>query len=169
LKIGSMANASLFFIIILMFIGASPGSTGGGIKTATLAILVATFFSMIRNKNEVCIFGRTIPRTVVRRAIVIFLLSSAWIVVTTFILSIIESDIIGAGNFLNILFETTSAFSTVGLSTGITSSLSVAGRLLICLTIFIGRLGPLTVALAIALKLEDSSYVSYPEERVMVG
>jgi trk system potassium uptake protein TrkH len=168
LPIGELRDASLFFIILLMFIGASPGSTGGGIKTATLAILVATAVSMMKNKNEVSIFNRTIPRTVVRRVIIVFILALVWIIATAFILNITEAGGFGERSFLKILFETTSAFGTVGLSTGITPHLSVMGRLLISLTIFVGRVGPLTVALAVALK-EERSYVSFPEERVMVG
>jgi len=168
LSIAKMTDASLFFIIILMFIGASPGSTGGGIKTATLAIVIATVFSMMKNRNEVSIFGKVIPRTVVRRAVVVFLLALVWVIATAFILNITEGDIVGERDFLRILFETTSAFGTVGLSAGITPHLSVAGRLFISLAIFVGRIGPLTVALAIALK-EEPSYISYPEERVMVG
>lgn len=168
LSIGKMTDASLFFIIILMFIGASPGSTGGGIKTATLAIVIATVCSMMRNRNEVSIFGKVIPRTVVRRAIVVFALALVWVIATAFILNITEGGIVKERGFLRILFETTSAFGTVGLSTGITPHLSIAGRLLISLAIFVGRIGPLTVALAVALR-EEPSDISYPEERVMVG
>lgn len=168
LDIAKMTDASLFFIISLMFIGASPGSTGGGIKTATLAILIAAIFSMCKNKNEVSIFGRVIPRMAIRRVLIVFTLALLWLAIAAFILTITERNSLGERSFLKILFEVTSAFGTVGLSAGITSNLSVIGRLLICLTIFMGRVGLLTIVWAIALK-EETSYVSYPEERVMVG
>lgn len=168
LDISKMTDATLFFIISLMFIGASPGSTGGGIKTVTFAVLIATIISMCRNKNEVSIFGRVIPRMIIRRVLVVFSLALLWMAIVTFLLTITEGNSFGEGNFLKILFEVTSAFGTVGLSTGITPNLSVVGRILICLTIFIGRVGLLTVALAIALK-EEAPSISYPEERVMIG
>ncbi|MFH1856490.1 MAG: TrkH family potassium uptake protein [Candidatus Omnitrophota bacterium] len=167
-SIMGLKDASLFFIIILMFIGASPGSTGGGIKTVTFAILVASVISMRKNKSEVSIFKRVIPRLAVRRTIVVFVLALAWIMLVTLILNITEAGSFGERSFLKILFETVSAFGTVGLSTGITEHLSVIGKFLIAVTIFIGRLGLLTVALAVALG-EEKSYISYPEERVMVG
>lgn len=168
LDISKMTDASLFFISSLMFIGASPGSTGGGIKTVTFVVLIATVVSMCRNKNEVSIFGRVIPRMVIRRVLVVFSLALLWMAVVTFLLTITEGNSFGERNFLKILFEVNSAFGTVGLSTGITPNLSIVGRLLICLTIFIGRVGLLTVALAIALK-EETPSISYPEERVMIG
>lgn len=164
LPIERLATPTLLMIIVLMFIGASPGSTGGGIKTSTFCVLLATLRAMIKNRNEVALFGRTLPRELVRKAIVIFILSLAWIFTFTLLVSIAERG----KPFMSILFEVTSAFGTVGLTTGITSNLSSLGRILITLTMFVGRIGPLTLALAVALQ-EDRTVYKYPEERVMVG
>lgn len=164
LPIEKLAVPTLLVIIFLMFIGASPGSTGGGIKTSTFCILLATLRAMMRNRNEVSLFGRTLPREVTRKVIIIFILGLAWIFTFTLLLSIVEKG----KPFINILFEVTSAFGTVGLSTGITANLSSLGKILIVLTMFVGRIGPLTLALAVALREERIVY-KYPEERVMVG
>lgn len=167
--ISNLASPTLFFLIILMFIGASPGSTGGGIKTCTLGVLVAGAWSMIKNRNNIHIFKRTIPRPVFRKAVMIVGLAVTWIVVFTMLLSFVEDENAAMPDyFLKILFEVTSAFSTVGLSTGITPMLSSFGKILIIITMFVGRVGPLTLALALATK-EQQIFYKYPEEKVMVG
>ena len=169
LPIGSLAPSTLLFLIFLMFIGASPGSTGGGIKTCTFGIIIATVFCMLKNRGRVWLFRKTIPRAVVRKALAIFFMALAWIFLFTLLLSITEKDVVNGPNYmLKILFEITSAFGTVGLTTGITPFLTTIGKLIIILTMFVGRIGPLTLALAIALRDEKSLY-NYPEERVMVG
>jgi trk system potassium uptake protein TrkH len=167
--IGNLASPTLFFLIILMFIGASPGSTGGGIKTCTLGVLMAGAWSMIKNRNHIHVFKRTIPRPVFRKAVMIAGLAVTWIVVFTMLLSFVEHRNEAMPNyFLRILFEVTSAFATVGLSTGITPILSSFGKLLIMITMFVGRVGPLTLALAVAMR-EQKIFYKYPEEKVMVG
>lgn len=170
LNIGSLAVPTLFFFIFLMFIGASPGSTGGGIKTCTFGVLLATAFSMIKNRDRVSVFKKTIPKEVVRKSLVIVFLAFLWIFVAVFLLTLTEcrNAALFDNFFLRILFEVTSAFGTVGLSTGITSTLSVAGKLIIIFTMFAGRIGPLTLALAIALQRERVGY-TYPEEKIMIG
>lgn len=169
LPIGNLATPTLFFIIFLMFIGASPGSTGGGIKTCTFGVLLFAVISMFRNRNRVWAFRKTIPRTVVRKAIVIFALALTWIFLFTLFLSITErGTVTGPRPFIRIMFEVTSAFGTVGLTTGITPHLTSLGKILIILTMFVGRIGPLTLALAVALSDEKLLY-NYPEEKVMVG
>lgn len=162
--VGKLAPATLLIIIVLMFIGASPGSTGGGIKTSTFCILIATLRAMLKNKNEVSLFRRTLPREVTRKALVIFILALVWVFSFTVLLSIVENN----KPFVNILFEITSAFGTVGLTTGLTPHLSYLGKILVTLTMFVGRVGPLTLALAVALHTDKAVY-KYPEERVMVG
>ncbi len=169
LNIGSLTVPSLLFLMVLMFIGASPGSTGGGIKTATFGIAVATCVAMSKNKDRVTLFKRTIPRHVVRRALLVCVMGLAWVLCFTLLLAVAErakSD--QPQFFLRVLFEVTSAFGTVGLSTGITPTLTSFGKLLIALTMFAGRIGPLTLALAVALREERLIY-RYPEERIMVG
>ncbi len=169
LPIERFAAPTLVFIIFLMFIGASPGSTGGGIKTCTFGILFATIVSMLRNRDRIWAFKKTIPRDVVRKALVVFVLAFTWIFLFSLILSITERATLGEDcYFLKILFEVTSAFGTVGLSTGITPILSNLGKLLMILTMFVGRIGPLTLAMAIAMH-EGKTLYNYPEEKIMVG
>lgn len=169
LPIRNLTSPALFFLIILMFVGASPGSTGGGIKTCTLGVLLAGAWSMIKNRDHISIFKRTIPRPIFRKAVMIAGLAVTWIVLVTMLLSFVEDRNEAMPNyFLRILFEVTSAFSTVGLSTGITPLLSPIGKLLIMITMFAGRVGPLTLALALTMRGQKIFY-KYPEEKVMVG
>jgi len=170
INIGSLLSPTLFVLIFLMFIGASPGSTGGGIKTCTFGVIFASVAAMFRNKDKASLFKASIPKEVVRKAIVIFFLAASWIFVGATLLSFIEEGRLGHINdyFMKILFEVTSAFGTVGLSTGITSQLSDLGKILISITMFVGRIGPLTVALAVSLQHGKAIY-TYPEERIMVG
>lgn len=169
ISIANLASPTLFFLIILMFIGASPGSTGGGIKTCTLGVLVAGARSMMKGQESIHIFKKRIPRPVFRKAVMIAGLAVTWIVVFTMFLSFVEDRNAAMPNyFLRILFEVTSAFGTVGLSTGVTPILSPLGKVLIMITMFVGRLGPLTVALAVTLREQKALY-RYPEEKVMVG
>jgi trk system potassium uptake protein TrkH len=169
-NIGGLGMVSQLLLIFLMFIGASPGSTGGGIKTATFGILLVTIWSMLKNRDRISVFKRTIPRHVVRKALVVFFMALAWILIFTIALSITEGRNMenSANPFLSFLFEVTSAFGTVGLSTGMTPYLSTLGKILIILTMYAGRIGPLTLALAIAIREEKIVY-KYPEERIMVG
>ena len=164
LPVKDFRKATLLFVIFLMFIGASPGSTGGGIKTCTFGVLIGAIWAMIHNKDNISMFGRTVSKSVFYRAFTILTLSIAWIFGIAILLSITEKGV----SFLKVLFETTSAFGTVGLTTGITQGLSATGKFLITITMFVGRIGPLTLALAVAMQKEKLVY-KYPEERVMVG
>lgn len=167
--IENLVSPTLFFLIILMFIGASPGSTGGGIKTSTLGVLIAGAWSMVKNRPNIHVFKKTIPRPIFRKAVMIAGLAATWVVVLTMLLSCIEDRNEGMPNyFLRILFEVASAFGTVGLSTGITPILSSLGKVLIMITMFVGRIGPMTLALAVSIK-EQKIFYRYPEEKVMVG
>ncbi|MBL7157675.1 MAG: Trk family potassium uptake protein [Candidatus Omnitrophica bacterium] len=170
LNIGSLATPTLCFFVFLMFIGASPGSTGGGIKTCTFGVLLATAFSMLKNRDRVSLFKKTIPKEVVRKALVVVFLALGWIFIAVVLLTFAEHNKAAFLDnfFLRILFEVVSAFGTVGLSTGITSTLSAAGKMIIIVTMFTGRVGPLTLALAIALQHEKMAY-TYPEEKIMIG
>lgn len=169
LPIAALEPATLMIIVSLMFIGASPGSTGGGIKTCTFAVIAATTAAMSKNRDKVFLFGRTIPRTIVRRAILIFIFSLTWVFFATFLLAIFEKDNLGHESIvLKSLFEVTSAFGTVGLSMGLTPQLSSLGKIIIIITMFMGRVGSLTLALAVAIKEEKITY-AYSEEGLMVG
>ena len=162
--IGQLTTSSALLLMLLMFIGASPGSTGGGIKTTTLGILIASFISIIRGKNRIELFKRSISFTILNRALVVFAFAISFIMFSTFLLSLTEK-----ASFINLLFEEISAFGTVGLSRGITACLSSWGKIVIIVSMFVGRVGVLTLAFAITTPREHLR-VEYPEERnVMVG
>jgi trk system potassium uptake protein TrkH len=167
LPIGLLSVPSLLVLIFLMFIGASPGSTGGGIKTCTFAVLLAMGFSFLKNNKRVRLFDRSIPRQVIRESFVIVILSAVWIFIFTVLISVFSGDM-GKNGFLGYLFEVVSAFGTVGLSTGVTPQLNPASKICIILTMFAGRIGPLTLALAIAFRERQDKFI-YPEETIMVG
>jgi trk system potassium uptake protein len=158
-----MEHASLFSMMINSFIGSAPGSTGSGIKLTTMAIFVATINAAILNKPSVDLRGRRIMKDQVYRALAIVALSLFWIMITTFCLLITEKS----WDFLDIMFEAFSAFSTLGASMGITPYLSVLGKILIILSMFIGRIGSLTLMIALRKNIDKGDF-SYPEERVMI-
>ncbi len=164
INIGSMATYSQFFTILLMFVGGAAGSTAGGIKVNTFGMLVATIWSTIRGKEHAGAFGREFANQQIHRALALVMLSLTLIFVVVFVLTITDK---GFG-FLRLLFETVSAFGTVGLSTGITPHLSVAGRLIITAVMFIGRLGPLLLVLALTQRQQPSEY-RYPQDEVRIG
>ncbi|SKA08035.1 TrkH family potassium uptake protein [Selenihalanaerobacter shriftii] len=160
---GALKSSTLFFVIILMFIGASPGSTGGGVKTTTFGALFAVVYAMVTGRSDVELFKRRLAKEVIFKALSIIMISLLLIVAVTMVLTITENM-----KFLDLFFETVSAFGTVGLSTGVTGELSVIGKLLITITMFAGRVGPLTLALAIGRK-EETANIRYPEEKILVG
>jgi trk system potassium uptake protein TrkH len=160
---GALKQSSLFLIIVLMFIGASPGSTGGGIKTTTFGVILVTMKNMITGKEDMEIYNRRFEKQIIYKAFTITMLAAGLVILTTTLLLIIEDF-----PFIDILFETVSAFGTVGLSTGITGQLSKISRVLITITMFAGRVGPLTLAVAIGEKQRKGTY-HYPTEKVMVG
>jgi len=169
LPIGELAVPSLVFLMLLMFIGASPGSTGGGIKTCTFVVIIATIWNMLRNRRRVMLFGRSIPKKVVRESLTIFFLAVTWIFVMVLALTYLRARNVGGDiSFIRLLFEIFSAFGTVGLSTGITEGLDNVSKLCVIATMFAGRIGPLTLALAIAFKERGERYV-FPEENIMIG
>ncbi|PKM83831.1 MAG: Trk family potassium uptake protein [Firmicutes bacterium HGW-Firmicutes-13] len=159
-----LRDTTLYFIIALMFIGASPASTGGGVKTTTFSAIMITVLSIIRGNEEVFIFRKRLSFNIVNKALSIIVISIIIIFSISIFLTITERAV-----FLGILFETMSAFGTVGLSTGLTTDLSPLGRLLIIITMFTGRVGPLTLTLALAERLKRKAPFRYPEERILVG
>jgi trk system potassium uptake protein TrkH len=161
-SLGNFTSAGLFIIIILMFIGASPGSTGGGIKTTTFFTLFKSVISSATNQH--CSgFKRKIPHQLISKAFLITLLAICIVCFNTLLLCILEPDT----NFLHLLFEEVSAFGTVGLSVGITPDLHDASKIILALTMFIGRLSPLTMATIWAFKAKPN--VSYAEESLTIG
>ncbi|MFH1491710.1 MAG: potassium transporter TrkG, partial [Pseudomonadota bacterium] len=171
LPIGEMANETLFVLILLMFIGASPGSCGGGIKTSTLASLVALGVSRFQGRERTRIFHRSITQESVGKAISVVMVGMVVIVLATLILLMTElgeiSHRVSRGMFLDYLFEVVSAFGTVGLSTGVTAGLTATGKIVLTVVMFIGRLGPLVIAVAVSRRSSARYY--YAEESVMIG
>ncbi|MDD4769467.1 MAG: TrkH family potassium uptake protein [Eubacteriales bacterium] len=163
LPIDGLRQSTLFLIIILMFIGASPASTGGGIKTATFGVILVAVHSIIRGESDAVLFKRRLPQYVIHKALAIIIISIGLIAFVTLILCITEPF-----DFMPVLFEVVSAFGTVGLSVGITPGLSAWGKLLIIFMMFVGRVGPVTLTLAFGQRLKQVN-IRYPEGRVMVG
>ncbi|MFR9710373.1 TrkH family potassium uptake protein [Paenibacillus sp. MB22_1] len=163
LDIGALRQATQFFMIILMFIGASPGSTGGGIKTTTFTILIGSVGSMIRGRTDLVLFRFRMAGERVFKALTITMLALFLVIAVAMVLSTTED-----ASFLSILFETTSAFGTVGLTMGLTGKLTVIGKIIISFTMFAGRLGPLTLAYALGPKKGKELY-RHPEGKIIIG
>lgn len=170
---GALMNATLFSVMLLMFVGGCPGSTAGGIKVTTLAVLIALVKDQARFRQTTTLFKRKIPNTTVAKALAVSAASFVVVTVMTLFLQISEKAGSSAAaereDFLGLFFETVSAFGTVGLSTGVTPTLSVAGKLAIIFLMYIGRVGPLTLALAIVMKRKAGPKYEYVEEDVLVG
>ena len=163
INVCGLANVSCLILMILMFIGASPGSTGGGIKTSTFGIAILSFRSFIQGQQKVEIFKRNLPRHSLNKVFGIIFVSAIFITTCIVILLLTEK-----ASFMDILFEEISAFGTVGLSRGITPNLTTSGKLVIIITMLTGRIGPLTMVLALARKRRKAIY-TYPEEEVIIG
>jgi len=169
--VAELSPATLFFMMILMVIGGSPSSTAGGIKTTTFAVLVLTAVNRLRRRVNVNVYNRTLSPGTVANALSLALAAFATIVVGLFLLLLLEAPDVTAerhGVFIGYLFETISALGTVGLSTGATATLTPASRVLVAVMMFVGRLGPLTVAGALAREDQITDW-QYPEEEVLVG
>ncbi len=171
IDIAGMTEAGLFMMMALMFIGASPGSTGGGVKTTTFAITVAALWATVRGDQETTIFRRRLPAEMVAKAFFVSLIAFLGLNLVAGVVLVSEGR-----SLLPTLFETTSAFGTVGLSMGedgsvvsLSGALSEFGRLLIAGMMFMGRVGPLTLALALARRTEIKGKVRYPEGKVLIG
>ncbi|MEH3053076.1 MAG: hypothetical protein PGN13_03575 [Patulibacter minatonensis] len=161
--LNQMNPITWFGMDVLMFIGAGPAGTGGGIKVTTFMVLVALVWSEVRGHDSVHAFGKRIPSATLRQAITVATLGLALIVGST--LALMATDALSLDRAL---FEVTSAFATVGLSTGVTAGLSDAGKLILIALMFAGRLGPITLASSLALRRSERQY-EYPEERPIIG
>ena len=161
---GQMTTAALFMTIIFMFIGASPSGTGGGIKTTTLRIVMNCTKSILQGKEEVILYQRKVPISLILKAIGVIVGSVITIMISTILIAITDPQI----DFLQLCFEVVSAFATVGLSTGITAKISPLGQLILVFTMYTGRVGILVLMAAI---LGDAkpSRVQYPEQNLLVG
>lgn len=163
--LGNLQMSTILVMMILMFIGASPGSTGGGIKTTTMAILFRSILTILNGERDVEFFRRRIPSGLVIKAIALVIVSLTTVLITLLFLIQVDSG----HSFMELLFEVISAFATVGLSLGMTGDLGVWGKLLITILMFIGRVGPLTLVLAVGESAETSNRREYPEGRVLIG
>jgi trk system potassium uptake protein len=163
IDIAAMTDGGLLVLIVLMMIGGAAGSTAGGIKVQTLGILLSATASAIRGLPDVVAFERRVPMPDVLRAIAVTVLSFTLVFLATFLLGLM-----GAQPFLRELFEVVSAFATTGLSTGLTAESSAGGRLILMVMMFVGRLGPLTLAIALA-EREHGSPLRWPSEAVRIG
>ena len=164
IDIGAMETSSLFMAIALMFVGASPGSTGGGIKTTTARIMIVCTYAALRGKEEVNCYQRQIPLPRVLKALSVVVASALSVIIMTTCISISDPGL----PFISILFEAVSAFATVGLSTGITADLSTLGQLFIVFTMYIGRVGILILMSAL-IGDPSPSAIHYPEEDLLTG
>ncbi len=163
IEIGNMNKSSLWIILFLMFVGASPGGSGGGIKTVSFVLLLVFLRSYISGRNDVFIFKNRIPQETMRKVFAISIMAMVWVFTATGILMYMEK-----AAPLDILFQVVSALGTVGLSTGITPDLSFAGKVVIILSMFIGRAGPLAIAYSLVGRLKPASF-TYPEADIVVS
>ncbi len=162
-NLAGLYDTTVFLMIILMFIGGSPGSTGGGIKTTTFGTLILTTIGVIKGDKDIVAFRKRISYDVINRSLAIATVGMILILGVSFVLTVTEP-----ANFLDVLFETTSAFATVGLTRGLTPNLTYFGKVMIIVTMYIGRVGPLTMAYVFARKSKHNSF-RYSEGNIMVG
>lgn len=159
-----LTKESAFFCIVLMFIGGSPSGTAGGVKTITIGVMILAVISIVKGKEDVEIFHRKISDSYVKKSMAVVMMSLGILIISTMLLSVVEN-----GEFLNIFYETASALATVGLSRDFTTTLSVIGKLIIIVTMYIGRIGPITMALFFNTKKGKNNVRRYPTEKIRIG
>lgn len=160
----AMTGSGKVITMIYMFIGGSPGSTAGGIKTTTLAIIIFTVISVIRGREDTEIYRKRIIKSSVYKAMTVLFLGIGVVVVGIMLLSVTEKNTV----FEHVVYEVISAFGTVGLTEGLTQSLSSAGKVIIAVIMYLGRLGPITVMLAFA-NTKQKVNIQYPEDKLLIG
>ncbi|MGL4739256.1 MAG: TrkH family potassium uptake protein [Sarcina sp.] len=162
-----MTMAGKFLTILLMFVGGSPGSTAGGLKTATLGILVVTLISIIRGREDVEIFKKRISKETVYKAFAIFFLSLSLVITVILLLAATQPN----APFMWVVYESVSAYGTVGLGLGLAQQLNFIGKLIIIMTMYLGRVGPMTVLLALTSRMQKNKKVNikYPEDKILIG
>lgn len=160
----NLTNASAVVCLFLMFIGGSPVGTAGGIKTVTIVVLFATAYSAIKNRNEVSLFNRKLSRQITKKAVAVSCMSFAIMFLSTVLLSAVTD-----APALDIFYETVSATATVGLSRNLTPFLNTVGKIIIIITMFFGRIGPISLAIAFQSKKEISNSIKNPTEEISIG
>lgn len=160
----NFTDASSFICVLLMLIGGSPSGTAGGVKTVTVGMVVLSVVSIVKGKKDTEAFGRKIPESYVKKGMAVILLSLSILILTLMALCVVENV-----EFMSMLYEVTSAIATVGLSKSLTPNLSIAGKIIIIIAMYIGRIGPITLALFFNTKYEKKRNRSLPEEKIIVG
>lgn len=160
----NLTSGSALFSMILMFIGGSPVGTAGGVKTVTIVTLLVSAYASVSNKNEATIFHRSLSESAVRKAVAVSCVSFFTLLVST-LLMCATTD----ASLLDILYETTSATATVGLTRNLTSSLNIWGKIIIIATMYLGRVGPISLAVAFTLKKDNQNLITTPTENISVG
>lgn len=162
--LGQATQLTQLVMIILMFIGAAPLSTGGGIKNTTFCIILLSMWSVIRGKKQIVFFGRRISKELQEQAFAIFTMATVWVVTAGMLLSVIDGEV---HELEEVIFETVSAFGTVGMGIGLTNGWDIWGKLLLSLTMLVGRVGIMTFMVSVI--TQKDSLIKYPEENMMVG
>lgn len=164
-----MTDSAKLIDVLFMFIGASPASTGGGVKTTTVSVLLLLILSVVRGRDTVSIYGKQLPTNTVKRALAIVVISISMIIVCTCLLSISERG--NGKDMMDLIFEATSAFATVGLSSAGTQTLNPISQAMLIPLMYFGRVGPLTMAFALASRMENNpkNRMHYPEEKILIG
>ena len=160
----NLTNASAILSLLLMFIGGSPVGTAGGVKTVTITVLIASALASIKNRNDVTMFNRTISKEAIRKAIAVVAMSFSIMFLSTLLLSLVTN-----ASALDIAYETVSATATVGLTRNLTSTLNFCGKLIIIATMYLGRIGPISLALAFNLRKVNENIIKTPTEDISVG
>ena len=160
----NLTNPSAFVSLVLMFIGGSPVGTAGGIKTVTAMVLILTALSTVKNKNETTVFNRSISHKSIKKAVAVFCMSFIIMLVSTVLLSAVSD-----APALDVLYETVSATATVGLTRNLTPTLNMWGKIIIIITMYLGRIGPISLAVAFSVKKESQNIVKTPVEEISVG
>ena len=163
IDLAKIKDSTVILLMNLMFIGGSPGSTAGGIKTTTFVVLILSVFSVIKNQKEPIVFNRSISHDTIRKALSIFMVSMSLVIVVCFVLSIINDF-----SFMDVFFEAVSALGTVGTTRGITDKLTDISKIIISICMYLGRIGPMTMALSFGLKSDDR-LIRYPEGFISIG
>ena len=162
--LGLKRSTSLLFVI-LMFIGASPGSTGGGIKTTTIGLIILGTLATLKNKDTIEYDKRSVSWRIYSKAITVLFISLIYTIICVFLLILFERN----KNLLDLVFEVFSAFGTVGLSRNLTPSLADISKFILIVTMFVGRVGPLTIALALSKSNLKKGRYTYPQENILIG
>lgn len=160
----NLTDSTAIICLVLMFIGGSPVGTAGGIKTTTLVVLMATAISTFKNKNDVSLFNRNLSNQITRKAVAVCGMSFIILFISTILLSVVTD-----ASTIDVLYETVSATATVGLTRNLTSSLDIFGKIIIICTMYFGRVGPISLAVAFASKRESANIIKNPIEDISVG